>query len=469
MSKKAKVLLLRLPQNVHDVYDHAGILHPYSLAIISSFLKREHKDVTLFDAAIQHVQKEAILSYIEKMQPDMLGLTLMTQHLPHTIEFLRLVKEILPALTVVVGGPHATADHKNLLLQNKEVDVTVIGEGEYSMLALINAYEHNESFQQIKGIAYREDDGVHINPRQPYIENLDALPFADWESLPMDKYADAITVRKNYGGIVASRGCPYSCTFCGAKTALGQKVRRRSPQNIVEEIQLLYDRYGVRQVLFHDSTLNIDNAWVNEICEGILRMNKPIVWGCNVRTEHLSKETLMLMKRSGCIRIFVGIESGDNTVLQRMKKGTTVERIQQGLKLIEEVGIPTDYGFILGMPGETVESMKKSIALAKKLKGISTFALASPFPGTELYEIAKSEGVSVKDWSKHDIYTLAYVPQGLTRKQLEQYYRCAVRTTYFRFSFIIYQLSQLRSLLNVKIVVTAAYRIFFKRFFKFRK
>jgi radical SAM superfamily enzyme YgiQ (UPF0313 family) len=469
MDDKIKTLLLRLPQNLNNVYDHAGILHPYSLSIISSFLKQHHRNVTLFDAAVNNLKRKAIVEYVKELNPNILGITIISQHLPHTIDFLKDIKRLLPGITVVAGGPHVTGDYENLMHKNKEIDIAVIGEGEYTMLEIIECIENGKSLDNVKGLSYMIDDEVRINQFREYITDLDSLPFADWESLPMEKYSDAITVKKNYGGIVASRGCPFKCTFCGAKTVLGKKVRRRSPENIIEEIKLLYDKYNVRQVLFHDSTLNIDNQWVNEICECILKMGRPIIWGCNLRTERLDKETLKLMKKSGCIRVFIGVESADNNILKRMKKGTTVEKVEKGIHMIEKAGIPTDYGFILGMPGETKESMKKSIAFAKKLKGISTFALASPFPGTELHEVAKQEGFMVDDWSKHDIYTLAYVPKGLTRNQLEHYYKVAVIGTYLRLPFLISQIFQLKSWLNLKITLVAAYRIFFKRLFKFKQ
>lgn len=466
MNNKMKTLLIRLP---NEVYSFAGIMHPYSLAIISAFLKQNYKDVALFDSAINRLKKSQILEYVKKIKPDILGITIMTQHLPQTVDYLRDIKAIFPHITVVAGGPHITADYRNVLVKNREIDICVIGEGEYAMLEIIDYLENRKSLEGVKGIAYRFNDEVKVNSFREYIEDLDSLPFADWDSLPMEKYTDAITVKRNYGSIVASRGCPFSCTFCGAKTVLGMKVRRRSPENIIEEIKMLYKKHNVRQVLFHDSTLNIDSRWVNEICEGILKTGWPLLWGCNLRTENLERKTLELMKKSGCIRAFIGVESADNNVLKKMKKGTTIERIEAGIRLVEGIGIPTDYGFIMGMPGETEESIKKSIAFAKRLKGISTFSLASPFPGTELYEVAKTEGYMVDDWSKHSMYTLAYLPKGLSKKQLEYYYRLAVRGAYLRPYFLISQIFQLRSWLSLKIALRSAYRIFCNRIFKFKR
>lgn len=470
MKDNIKTLLLRLPQNLDNVHEVTNILHPYSLAIISGFLKSHNKDITLHDAAVYRAEKESILKYVQELNPQILGLSIMSQHLYCTLEFLKDIKRLMPEVVVVVGGPHVCADYRNLMVNHKEIDIAVTGEGEYTMLELIDSIQNGDSLNNIKGITYRSDEEIKTTPFREYITNLDLLPFADWESLPMEKYSDAITVKKNYGGIMASRGCPYSCTFCGAKSALGVKARRRSPENILDEINLLYNKYNVRQILFHDSTFNLDNQWVREICEGILKMNKPLIWGCNLRTERLDREVLRLMKKSGCLRVFVGVESADNEVLKKMKKGTTIEKIEEGIHLLEETGLTTDCGFILGMPGETEESIKKTIKFAKKIKkGICTFSLASPFPGSEFYDIAKEEGLNVKDWSKHDLYTMAYVPKGLTKEKLESYYKLAVRSFYLRLSFILNQILQIRSLLNFKTFLSAAHSIFFKRFVTFKR
>jgi len=470
MKDQIRTLLLRLPQNLDNVHEVTNILHPYSLAIISGFLKSHNKNITLYDAAVYRLERESILEYVIKLKPQILGLSIMSQHLHSTLEFLRDIKKLMPEVVVIVGGPHVCADHKNLIDNHKEINIAVTGEGEHTMLELIDSIQNKSVLDNIKGITYRANGVVKTTPFREYISDLDSLPFADWGALPMEKYSDAITVKKNYGGIMASRGCPYSCTFCGAKSALGVKARRRSPENILKEINLLYDKYNVRQILFHDSTFNLDNQWVSEICEGILSMNKPLIWGCNLRTERLDTEVLNLMKKSGCLRVFVGVESADNEVLKKMKKGTTIERIEEGIRLLEKTGLTTDCGFILGMPGETEESIKKTIKFAKTIKkGICTFSLASPFPGSEFYEIAEKEGLNVKDWSKHDLYTLAYVPKGLTKEKLESYYKLAVRSFYLRFSFILNQILQIRSLRNFKAFFNAAYSIFFKRFVSFKR
>jgi len=469
MREKIKTLLLNIPFNINDVSDYNGVLQPAGLSIISSYLKQHGCNVTLYDAFAHHTKKERIIQYIRHINPQILGVTLMTNHLTQTIPFLRDIKKMLPDIITVVGGAHPSSTYEDFLNHYKEVDIAVFGEGEQTMLEIIESVEDEKPLDQIKGISFRDNGNIKINPFRDYIQDLNALPFSDWESLPMENYWEIWTIKKNYANMILSRGCPFGCTFCGAKKALGKKQRKRSPEHILEEITLLYDRHHVRNILFSDSTLNIDVEWVKQICEGILRLERPILWGCNMRADRVDRQMLKLMKASGCVKVFIGVESADNRMLKRMKKGETIEKIEEGIRYIQEVGINPDLGFIFGMPGETEKSMQKSIAFVKKFKkSVCAFTLAAPFPGTQFYEEAKKEGLLVEDWAKYDIYKIAYIPKGLTKETLERYYKKAVKLTYVNPFFIIWQLFQIKSWINFTIKLRSAYRIFCKRLFELK-
>lgn len=467
MNAQAKTLLLHLPDNIDDVSDYSSVIQPYGLAIISAFLKKHGKDVTLFDAAAYHTERKEILRLIEELRPDILALTLFTSHLPKTIPLLKDVRLMLPDVTTVVGGPHPSAENRTLLEQYEEIDLAVEGEGEYAMLEILESMENGGSYEGIPGVTFRQSGGIVTNERRESIQDLDSLPFADWDSLPMENYVNVWTVRKNYLSIPLSRGCPFHCTFCGAKKALGKGYRKRSPESVLEELKLLYDRHHIRDLLIGDSTFNLDQEWVAQICEGMLDMQRPFIWGCNMRADRVDKEVLKLMRKSGCERVFIGVESADNRMLKNMRKGESIEKIEEGILAMIEVGLTPDMGYILGMPGETEESLQKTISFAKKFKkSIPTFTIAAPYPGTEFYEQAKKEGFIVKDWSKFDSYSIAYIPEGLTREKLSHYYRMALRSTYYRFSYVFTQLFRIKSWLNFKITVRFAYRVFVKRFLR---
>ncbi len=467
-----KTLLLNLPKNLDNPYDYDQAAQPIGLASISAFLKQHGCDVTLFDAHAHHLVRNEIFVYIKRVKPDIIGLSVMTYQLPVIISFIRDLKKQMPKIIIVAGGPHITAEYESTLRICSDVDIAVCGEGEITMFELVQALEKIQPqslksaplLDSVKGIAYRKQGIIKSTEPRQLIQDINSLPYPDWGALPIEKYWDVFTTRKNYVRIIASRGCPYSCTFCGAHITMGRKVRKRSPEHIIGELTMLYDKYNVREFLFNDSTFNIDNEWVSQICEKIIEMKRPMIWRCNIRADRIDKKTLLLMKKSGCVKVIMGIESGDEQMLKNMRKGETLEQIKNALNLLKEVNISSDHGFILGMPGETKESMKKTINFAKKINSsVVTFSLATPFPGTQFYKQAKEEGLKIDDWSKFDFYGIPYVPKGLTRKELLKYYGQAVKTFYFRPSYLLKRLFEMQSWLNLKINIWYAFRIIQRR------
>lgn len=462
---KIKTLLLQIPDNLDNVHDSDSISQPYGLAVISSFLKSNGCDIVLYDANALHIEKERLIKYIVDLAPDIIALTLYSVQLHQTIHFLTEIKKRLPYVRTVVGGPHPSSDEcKNLLVQNNVIDLAVRGEGEYTLLELINAIESGSSFGDIKGLVFRENREVKVNDTREFIKDLDSLPMADWDSLPMDNYWGVSSEKKNLVNILFSRGCKSSCTFCASKVALGKSIRKRSPDSIINEIKYLYENHHVRELAMNDATFNFDFDWNKEIAERLLEYNKPgLVWGCNLRadmTVKMDMDLLRLMKKSGLRNIFMGIESGDDAILKRMKKGTNVEMIRKALRMLDEVGIKVYCGFILGMPGETEESLKRTIAFAKEIRKYSTaFSIATPFPGTELYEQAKKEGFYVENWARLDYHGITYVPQGLTKETLHSYYTRNLLSYYLSLPFLITQVLQIKSWLQFKKSFRLGYRI----------
>jgi radical SAM superfamily enzyme YgiQ (UPF0313 family) len=467
MGTRLKTLLLNIPLNMEDVRDYSGVLQPAGLSAISAFLKQQGCDVVFYDAFAHHLNRQQIIDYVCALKPDLLGVSLFTNHLPQALPLLAELKRLLPELVTLVGGAHPSSAYGNLLELYPEIDIAVIGEGEYALLEVIECLENHRSLETVQGISYRYAGQVKTNSPRPFIDDLDQLPYSDWAALPMEKYWEIWTVKKNYAHMILSRGCPFGCTFCGAKEALGRKTRKRSPQHILGEIELLYDRYDVRNILFGDSTLNMDGDWLKEICAGLQNRKGKIIWNCNLRADLLTAEQARQLKRSGCHRVFLGVESADNRMLKRMQKGESIEKVEQGIRYLQEAGINPDMGFIFGMPGETEESMQKTIEFAKRYpQSVCAFTLAAPFPGTPFYEEARQSGLVIDDWSKFDIYSVAYVPDGLTKQQLQDYYRQAVKSTYLRPSFMLSQLLQVRSLISLGINMRFAWRIFAERLLK---
>lgn len=290
--------------------------------------------------------------------------------------------------------------------------------------------------------------------------DLDSLPYADWDSLPMDKYFAQVSAKKNYVKFFGSRGCPFQCIFCAAPLIMGRKLRKRSPENIVGELILLYDKFSVRDVGFGDSTLNVDNKWLTSLCKEIIKMNRPIIWRCNVRGRGVNKEVAQLMKKSGCVHVTMGIESGDPEMLKAMKKGETLHDFRKAIKVFHDLDIPLVNSFIIGLPGETEESIKRTLEFAKEIKtSVAGFNIAVPFPGTEFYEIAKKEGVMVDDWTKFNVTEVSYIPKGMTQKPLQDAFRWVSKKYYLRLMYLFQTLMGVKSFLNLKIFLRAGFRV----------
>ncbi len=451
-----KILLLNLPVNINDPSDFDTLRAPYGLAMISAVLKRDNWDVDLVDAQAHKMGKEELVSLIKKKQPDIIGMTSFTFQLADLVAFADLTRAYLPDTTIIVGGPHVTAEPLSTLENHKNIDYVVIGEGENIMTSFISCFNNDEPIDEIAGLAYRKEGKIVVNSNPQLVEDLDSLPYADWDSLPMDKYWDSLTVNKKYGMLIATRGCPYSCTFCAANVTQGYAIRKRSPKHFVGELKLLNEKFGIEEFNICDSTFNYDNAYVTDVCNEIQRLKLKVKWRCSVRADRLDRDTIRIMKKSGCVGVLMGIESADPTVLGLMKKGETIDKIKDGLRLLKEEKMPLpDASFVLGLPGDTPASIDMTIQLAKEIskdpKNLVGFTLASPFPGTELYEQAKKEGLSVKDWTKLDSFQISYVPKSMSRSELEKCYKRAIKEVYLNPMFLLRRFLGIRSFTQLAI------------------
>lgn len=430
-----KILLLNPPVNIDDPSDYFLVKPPYGLAMISSVLKEEGWDVTLWDAQAFHKTRKEILSFIGESQPDIIGMGSFTFQLGVVISLADDIKRMLPGARIILGGPHVTAEPEMTLQCHQSIDMVVIGEGELVMLELLQKLARSEPLDGINGLAFRKGDRIIVNKKHQMAQDLDRLPMADWDSLPVGLYWDALSTKKAYAILFGSRGCPYSCTFCAAHVTNGRKIRKRSPGNIIAELKHLYEKYGIDEFTFNDSTFTFDREWVIEICREIINLGAPVKWRCTARADTLDEDLLRWMKKSGCIKLLMGIESADPEVLRLMRKGETIDQIINGLKLIRDSGISVDASFILGMPGDTRESIRKSISLAKEIQkypqNTSALTLATPFPGTRLYKLSAEQGLTVEDWTKFDCFKITYVPQGMTKEELAGIYRRALLELYF--------------------------------------
>jgi anaerobic magnesium-protoporphyrin IX monomethyl ester cyclase len=316
---------------------------------------------------------------------DVVGFSSPTPLFGIAAEVLHYIKASNPGLRTVIGGPHATAEPEDAISHG--FDVAVIGEGEATFVDLVETMGRSGPLETVFGIAYKTEDRLHFTPPRPFATNLDEIP------LPARQFIDYSRYRRL--GIISMRGCPYRCLYCkpiGDKL-FGKKLRKRSLDNVVEEIQELISRYGKRQIGFKDDTFTIrKKAWFERFKEELYHRNLRPRWQCNSRVDTVDLDKLKAMKAAGCSQIFFGIESGSQRILNYYHKDITVERITDTFELCKRAGIRPCASIMLGAPAETREDLDKTYQMVKTIKPFNWHVhVTTPICGSYLYDQAKSE------------------------------------------------------------------------------
>lgn len=420
-----KILLLNPSPSV---FSKSSVV-PLGLAYLGAVLEENDFDVKVFDMQVENL-KEKIFDW-----PDVLGITSSTPSINHALKIAEKAKKINPNLKIFLGGPHPSAlPHE---CKKDFIDGVVIGEGEQTFLETCKAIEKKKSLANIRGLY----TGKSFKLRE-HIKNLDSIPFPAYHLFKYpEKYGNAQPFLSNNlpcGSIITSRGCPFKCLFC-FKGIYGSTFRPRSPENVVKEWRFLVDEFRVREIAVQDDIFNFDIKRAERIFQ-LLRKEKldvPWVTPNGMKPNYLNRSFLFKMKNAGCYRTAFGVESGNQEILNKMRKGTTIKMILNAFRLCREARIKTMAFFILGMPYENKKTMSDTINFSKKLDpDYAQFCIAAPFPGTELYELVRTKGrLLVDDYSKYDQMAegKAYFEIGDVKKELvEQMYRKAYREFYLR-------------------------------------
>jgi len=345
-----------------------------------------------------HFVWQEIEEVLREFSPDIVGLSVTTAKFGSSLKISSLIKKHFPGCYVVWGGAHPTIKPDEVL-QNKEVDFAVRGEGEVTLSELIQEIRTNPGgFSEIKGLSYRRNGDIVHNADRQLMENLDELTFPDKTAVIFpERY-----LPWDMGVMVTSRGCPFECAFCGAQNIWGRKVRCRSIDNIIAEIKEIISRYNTKQIFFWDDTFNLDRKRLMALCQRLIDERIGISWRCTARPDLLDEELLRIMKQAGCGSIDIGIESGSDRILQSINKGYTLEQIFHGIELIRRSGINFNAFFMIGFPDETEEDIQKTFDLMKRKEmGTLILSIFTPYPGTKLYQRADDLGLIPKplDWS----------------------------------------------------------------------
>lgn len=402
-----KVLFVNPPQTASKYKFMGVIAPPLGIAYMAGVLQENHIDVEILDASAEDMDFKDVEKELLKRKPDLVALTALTPTIGRALETAQVVKETLPDSIVVMGGYHPTFNFIETL-EDENVDIVIRGEGEYIMLNLVQALENQSSLHDVKGIVFEDKNSkeIVVNPEAPLIQDLDELPFPALNLLPMKKYR-LLDMDTHMTTMITTRGCPMQCSFCSSAAMHGKKIRERSIENIVDEIEYLKTNYDIDTIAFMDDTFTLKKRKVMAICDEILKRNIEIMWGCTSRVDTLDEKLLKKMKEAGCITIFIGVESADQQQLDNMCKNTTIAKIENAFKIAHKLKIRTIASVALGMPGDTKEIMNKTVKFVHKLKpNYAIYSLATPYPGTRFYKEAFEKNlIKIKDWSKYTLIT----------------------------------------------------------------
>jgi len=453
-----RILLINPPYtNFEGMAESAGHMMPLSLGYLASYARKCLKDLSfnILDAEALGLNYEGIKKEITYFAPDIVGITTPTPAVNHVYHISKIIKDYNKDTYVVLGGIHPTVMPERTLKEHSPFDFLVIGEGEESFVSLLKSIKDDLSeIKNVGGVYYRQNGKIFYNGKQNFINDLDLIPFPARDLYSLDLYRSAPTKKlsdENATPILTSRGCPYSCKHCPSEIIWARSIRYRSADNVIKEIEECVHKYNLKEFNFFDDTFTINKKRVIEVCNKLEDKKLDISWICNSRTNTIDDEMVVNMRNAGCKKISFGLESGNQQILNLMKKQTTVDMGRKAVKIVRKHRIPVHASFMLGNVGETENSVRETIHFAKNL-GLdnATFFLTTPFPGTELYEIARQLGNITDDtaWERFAPLTNAspiLVQSNLTKDQLIYWQKKAFRQFYLNPGYIIRKMKMLFS------------------------
>ncbi len=430
-----KVLFINPPYS-SSKYKFIGLVAPpLGIAYMAAVIEKNGTEVKIIDAPAVEMDFETIKGEVERYSPDLVAITAVTPTIGSALKTAEISRKACPGALIVLGGYHPTFTYQQIL-ENDYVDVVVLGEGEYTMLELVETLERGRDLREVKGIATKK----FKTPPRGIIEDLDSIPFPARHLLPMEHY-QILNMKLSTGTMISGRGCPFNCSFCASSAMHGHKLRLRSSENVVDEMEHLISDHDAEMIAFMDDTFTLNRKRVYQICEDIKERGIDNYWGCTTRVDTLNRDVLEAMKDAGCITLFVGVESADQQRLNELNKKTTIERIKKTFELTRKHGIRTIASVVLGMPGDTRENIENTIKFVKNLEpSYAIFSLATPYPGTAFYqEVMKNNLIKIDDWSKYTLLSPVLETVDCSLEELKRLQKKAFRDFYARPLYLIRQ------------------------------
>lgn len=422
------------------------VMVPISLPLVAGLLEEGGHEVRILDCVARDQALPDLLDEAASFDPRLVVMNVATATSVGDLQTADALKTRLDAHVTAIGN-HVTS-LPGEVLESSRLDSVIRREPEITARELADALEKGSPLAGVKGLSFRQGGAIVHNEDRPFNEDLDALPFAARHLVDNRRYTLPV-INEPYTLVVASRGCPHACIYCTAHQYYGRKVRLRSPRNVVDEIEQTLDRHGVRNFTMWSDTFNIDREFVLGVCREILKrgLEKRIRWMANGRVDHVDPVMLDAMKASGCIGISYGIESGDDAILKNIRKGATATQAAEAVRMTKAAGIEVLAHVILGLPGETVATIRRTVDYIRRLDpDYAQFYCAIPFPKTELEAQAKREGWAIRgDYSRYELNQPILELPTLTLEELARERSRAYRAFYLRPSYLWGRLRKVRS------------------------
>lgn len=437
MRKKIEKCLLFIPPAItgKKLLD-INPLPPLGLGYIAAVLEQQGIEVKIVDCLLEGWSKGEVVNVsddvikiglsekdIEKIisdfSPDLVGVNnQFSRQYKNAHAIYRIAKNVNKDIVTVAGGAHPTV-MPEFTLQDPNLDFLVLGEGELTMEKLVKALSNDVSeIENIDGLGFKSNSKIIINPKVRYIEDLDKIPFPAYHLMNLEKYfglrmSHGTRKHKRFSPILTSRGCPAKCTFCTAHRVWGRKYRYRSPENVIEEMKILKYKYNVEELLIEDDNFTANIQRAEKICDLMIKEGLDLEWDTpnGVAAFNLTKKLVKKMKEAGCYRLNIGVESGNQYTLNKIiKKPLSLAKVEEIINFCREIGLECGIFLVLGMPGDTIKGMWDSFRFARKVKIFNPFiSIATPYPGSELYDICKKKKYIPENFELEDLHIRGFV------------------------------------------------------------
>ena len=402
-----KVTLISPPGGYIASRWEESTLPPLGLGYLAAYLEKHGVECEILDAYALRYSIPDVRKYLSESKPDIVGVTFTTENRFIGFETLRAARSVLPNALTLAGGPHVSMAAEDTLTHIPELDLVARGEGEEILLNIVRQRESGGDYSGIPGVSLRRDGVVINNPAAEQIRDLDSLPFPARHLLPMDAYHFMADIpgegKRKALNIMASRGCPFKCSFCASSRMWGEKYRSRSPENVLAEVDELVNRYGAEALWIFDDTFTVGRARTVAICELLMERFPNLKWFCEVRVDTVDREMLALMKQAGCFCVAFGVESASQRIIdESVGKRISMEQVHQVAAWCREIKLDYNPFMILSHPDETEEEARQSMALVRKWKAdgaSASMAIMHIYPGTRIESIARERGILSKDFS----------------------------------------------------------------------